>query len=413
MLIWRKRFALLFSLILAAAGSVSCNKETEPAVDLSRAESESAAVPDERDEIHFNLVGEDTLEISGHGELKEIHDEYWGEDGEKSKYRIQTLIIKEGITKVSLAGTSMEYVREIFLPDSLKEIDEKAFGGFDHLRQVSFGNGLKRIGKDAFESCCFLEQALLPDSVEEIGACAFEDDIRLKKIIIPASLLDWDQSVTRRCFGLKEVENHSGLSCDVYRFGKRITWRVEGKEVKAIPEGKTGTAEGAQIEIRYDLDGGVADGTLPRYFEFGTEMKIPGRVKKKGYEFVCWCENTFGFFMDTIEPGRKKASVFALWFRTYTVESRKKGEVTITVDTTGSYSGYEGFDIRYSENKDMSHAVYLSEGIMEKGSRTVKNLKSGQTYYFQIGAWGDAEWVEDDDSLNDQDWIGMRKVVVK
>lgn len=189
---------------------------------------------------------------------------------------------------------------------------------------------------------------------------------------------------------------------------------MEGKEVKAVPAGKTGVAEGDHIEIRYDLDGGVADGTLPRYFEFGTEMKIPGRVKKKGYEFVCWCENTSGFFMDTIEPGRKKASVFALWFRTYTVESRKKGEVTITVDTTGSHSGYEGFDIRYSENKNMSHAVYLSEGIVEKGSRTVKNLKSGQTYYFQIGAWGDAEWVEEDDnSLNDQDWIGMRKVVVK
>lgn len=411
---WHRRFVLLFSIVMVVVGSTSCKKEAEPALVLSGEENEPAAVPDEPDEIRFNLIDEETLEISGHGELKEIDHEYWCHDGEKNKYRIRTLIVKEGIIKVSFAGTSMEYVQEVFLPDSLKEIDEGAFGGFGHLRRVSFGNGLKRIGKGAFASCCFLEQALLPDSVEEIGAYAFRDDIRLKKIVIPASLLRWDQSAIRSCFGLKEVENHSALSCDMYRFGKYVTWRVEEKEVKAIPGGKTGMAEGAEITIQYDLDGGVADGMLPRYFQFGTEMKIPGCVKKEGYEFICWCENTLGFFMDTIEPGRKKAAVFALWFRAYTVESRKKGEVTITVDTTGSYSGYEGFDIRYSANKDMSHAVYLPKGIVEKGSRTAKNLKSGQIYYFQIGGWGDSEWVEEsDNSLNDQDWIGMRKVVVK
>ena len=86
----------------------------------------------------------------------------------------------------------------------------------------------------------------------------------------------------------------------------------------------------------------------------------------------------------------------------------------ITVDTTGSCSGYEGFDIRYSASEDMSHALYLPEGIINKGSRKVENLKSGETYYFQVGGWGDSEWTEeDDDSLNDQDWMGKRKVVVK
>ena len=371
-------------------------------------------VPGKREEINFRLVDDETLEVSGYGEWKEVDDQYWYEYDEKNKYQIRTLIVKEGITKISLAGTRMEYVQEVFLPDSVKEIGERAFWGFSDLRRVSFGNGLKKIGKGAFEGCQFLKQALLPDSLEEIGAYAFEDDIRLEKIVIPSSLLQWDKSAIRRCPSLKEVENHSALSCEMYRFGKCITWLVNGKEVKTIPARNTGSAVGAKKPVYYDLNGGKACGILPQYYQFGTEIKLPDCVKKKGHEFICWCDDKLGFFVDTIEPGRKKASVSALWFRTYTVESRKKGEVMITVDTTGSCSGYEGFDIRYSASEDMSHALYLPEGIINKGSRKVENLKSGETYYFQLGGWGDSEWTEeDDDSLNDQDWMGKRKVVVK
>ena len=266
----------------------------------------------------------------------------------------------------------------------------------------------------ACQDCQYLEQAVLPDSVMEIGPYAFADDIRLEKIVIPASLRQWDQSVIRRCPGLREIENRSGLVCGVYRYDKCIIWFVEGKEVKAIPGHTMGTAVGKKIPIQYDLDGGTACGTLPRHFQFGNEMELPDCVKKKGYEFICWCDDKLGFLADRIEPGRKKAAVFAMWFLTYTVESRKKGEVTITVDATGANDSYEGFDIRYSVSDDMSHARYLPNGIVEKGSRTVKNLKSGETYYFQLGGWGDAEWVEESEvSMNDQDWMGKRKVVVK
>ncbi len=120
-------------------------------------------VPEEvsgkREEINFRLVDDETLEVSGYGEWKEVDDQYWYEYDEKNKYQIRTLIVKEGITKISLAGTRMEYVQEIFLPDSVKEIGERAFWGFSNLRRVSFGNGLKKIGKGAFEGCQFLKQA--------------------------------------------------------------------------------------------------------------------------------------------------------------------------------------------------------------------------------------------------------------
>ncbi len=415
MLFWHKRFICLFLLIMTAiAGVVACKKEDEPAAVSHEREKVPEEVSGKREEINFRLVDDETLEVSGYGEWKEVDDQYWYEYDEKNKYQIRTLIVKEGITKISLAGTRMEYVQEIFLPDSVKEIGERAFWGFSNLRRVSFGNGLKKIGKGAFEGCQFLKQALLPDSLEEIGAYAFEDDIRLEKIVIPSSLLQWDKSAIRRCPSLKEVENHSALSCEMYQFGKCITWLVNGKEVKKIPARNTGSAVGTKIPVCYDLNGGKACGILPQYYQFGTEIKLPDCVKKKGHEFICWCDDKLGFFVDTIEPGRKKASVAALWFRTYTVESRKKGEVMITVDTTGSCSGYEGFDIRYSASEDMSHALYLPEGIINKGSRKVENLKSGDTYYFQVGGWGDSEWTEEaDDAMNDQDWMGKRKVVVK
>lgn len=68
-----------------------------------------------------------------------------------------------------------------------------------------------------------MEQAVLPDFVTEIGPYAFRDDIRLEKIVIPASLRQWDRSVIRRCPGLREIENHSGLVCEAYQYDKCIT----------------------------------------------------------------------------------------------------------------------------------------------------------------------------------------------
>lgn len=56
-----------------------------------------------------------------------------------------------------------------------------------------------------------------------IGPYVFGDDIRLEKSVISAFLRQWDQSVIRRCPGLREIENHSGLVCEAYQYDKCIT----------------------------------------------------------------------------------------------------------------------------------------------------------------------------------------------
>lgn len=64
-------------------------------------------------------MDDETLEISSFREVREIDDQYRYGDGEKNEYQNRTLIVKEGIIKLLLAGTKMEYMQEVFLPDSL------------------------------------------------------------------------------------------------------------------------------------------------------------------------------------------------------------------------------------------------------------------------------------------------------
>ncbi len=59
-------------------------------------------------------MDDQTLEISVFGEVREIDDQYWYGDGEKNEYQNRTFIVKEGIIKLSLAGTNWSICSKYF-----------------------------------------------------------------------------------------------------------------------------------------------------------------------------------------------------------------------------------------------------------------------------------------------------------
>lgn len=337
----------------------------------------SITYAEETDTIRYEVIDGDTLVISGMGEVNSVVDF----DKKEKKSHIKKLIIREGITKISITQAYLLHLEKIVLPDTLVEIGDHAFMCNDYLKEIAFGKNLEKVGNNAFAGCDNLRQVVLPDTVTEIGYSAFSDCAQLKRIVLPASLSSWDITVVEYCPALREVVNRSQLSCEIPWYKKYVTWKVGKKETRIIPPGKTGKSVGKKIPIRFNLMGGKAVGKLPESYRFGEEVKLPNCVKRDGYVFMGW--STFMYDSITkIEPDQKKAEFYATWYK-YKVESKKKGTATVTFDSTEAYLKFWDHAIRYSNNKNMDYysIVYCDK---RKGKVTIRNLWPGRTYYFQI-----------------------------
>lgn len=147
--------------------------------------------------------------------------------------RGDVLRISEGVTKISsVAGYKNQFLREIVIPSSLKEIKETAFQGSKRLTRVSYSNGvgsLKKIscyafdgckrlqsveilGKDtiighnAFSNCKALKHVVLGNGVMELRTWAFDNCPRLKSVTVPPSVV----RIKRHAFGMYTKSKKTG-----------------------------------------------------------------------------------------------------------------------------------------------------------------------------------------------------------
>ena len=79
-----------------------------------------------------------------------------------------------------------EYLEEVYLPQSLTSIGERAFMGCTNLKTIIIPDGVTSIGSYAF-SGCKITNIILPEGLKTIGDCAFSD-VPLEFVLIPTSL---------------------------------------------------------------------------------------------------------------------------------------------------------------------------------------------------------------------------------
>ena len=350
------------------------------------------------DMIRYQVIGGNTLVISGTGEVTSVLD--FDENVDRSQ--IKKLIIGEGITKISSTRTYLLHLERIVLPDTLVEIGDGAFFCNEYLKQIIFGKNLRKVGEDAFAGCEKLSEVALPDSVSEIGQTAFAECPRLKKIVLPASLSEWEPNVIDDCPALREIVNRSQQSCKIPWYKKYVTWIVDRKETRVIPPGKTGRSIGKKIPIKFHLMGGKKVGKLPKSYRFGEEVKLPECVKRKGYVFMGWSTSMYDS-IKKIEIGKKKAEFYATWYK-YKVESKKSGTATVTFNSTEAVLSFWEHAVRYSTDKNMGNwdIAYCAK---KKGKVTIRHLWPGRTYYFQICGKIDGDYPY-------EKWKAKRKVSI-
>lgn len=110
-----------------------------------------------------------------------------GDSAFASCYSLNTKI-PEGIQKIGGGSFSETGIAELTIPESVMEIDTRAFQGCKQLKIVKMGSGIKTVKDSVFSSCDELEMVMLSNKTEMIGWGAFYNCPSLKKIFIPKSV---------------------------------------------------------------------------------------------------------------------------------------------------------------------------------------------------------------------------------
>ena len=114
------------------------------------------------------------------------------------------------------------FLREIYMPDSVRIIGDSAFAKCKELKNVHFSNSLAIIGDSAFAGCESIQKVVLPKSVFIIGEGAFSSCTSLREIMLPLNLKTIKFETFYCCDEMKsivlpsnvvEIENNAFENC--------------------------------------------------------------------------------------------------------------------------------------------------------------------------------------------------------
>lgn len=114
--------------------------------------------------------------------------------------------------------TNYKHLREVWLPDTIKVIDEKTFYEFKNLTDLKLPSEIEYINDYAFYGCENLKKIYFPTSIKYIGKYAFSNCVKLKKISVPNDEARIDDHAFDRCYELEIVDLHPRL----YKIGHSV-----------------------------------------------------------------------------------------------------------------------------------------------------------------------------------------------
>jgi len=102
---------------------------------------------------------------------------------------------------VTPGGISGKYT----IPDSVERVSDYAFYGCAQLKDISLSDNIDQLGKYAFGYCNGITKIELPNRLVTIGDYAFSGSRALKKIVIPDSVTDMGMHTFQYCSELESV----------------------------------------------------------------------------------------------------------------------------------------------------------------------------------------------------------------
>ena len=185
-------------------------------------------------ELVNNCYDRERIVISGSGEMEDYAlytSGYTTSPWTYSSRNINSIIVEEGITRIgnnafvgdyagsvcriSLPSTlesigefafaqSLNHVKELTIPSSVKLLGECAFSGIG-VETVTIPGSISYIPEQAFSSCDNLKSVVMLEGVTRIGPDAFLWNEKLESVTIPASVTQIDQCAFSICEKLKTI----------------------------------------------------------------------------------------------------------------------------------------------------------------------------------------------------------------
>lgn len=125
--------------------------------------------------------------------------------------QLEEIHIPETVVTIGYNAFEGSGLKEVRLPNTLKELGDEAFMNCNKLKCVTITGKNVVIGKNAFSGCKKLETLKLPDNLKSIGNKAFYDCDVLKKVRIPASVKDIGTDAFGNCDRLSDVTFEKGF----------------------------------------------------------------------------------------------------------------------------------------------------------------------------------------------------------
>lgn len=147
--------------------------------------------------------------------------------GDTSK-EIEVLNISSKITKISShAFSGYDKLERVFIPDSVRIIEDEAFSECKQLKYVYLPKSItgENLGKGVFKNCPKLNNVIIPVDLTTIQESTFEGDKKLKEIKLNEKLLNINDKAFSRCSSLKSInipESVISIGKDAFQSCKRL-----------------------------------------------------------------------------------------------------------------------------------------------------------------------------------------------
>ncbi len=196
-----------------------------------------------------------------------------------------TYEIPGGFEKISDSAFFNSSLKEIIVPDSVKEIGDSAFFQCRNLESVRLPDGLQALEDTLFSNCTGLKNVNIPDSVKSINYGAFHGCLQLKEITITADVTEIGEDVFEDCGSSLVVKGIAGSNVQKYCEAKGISFEAIDSVPASVPVSSTPASESLFEYAR--RAGGAAE--ITKYLGDAEVVDIPAELDGYKVMFIGEC----------------------------------------------------------------------------------------------------------------------------
>ncbi len=126
--------------------------------------------------------------------------------------KLDKVTLHSSVTRIDDFAFYYLPIKEIELPESVKELGGYIFGSCDELEKVTFPSSLESVGNGLFSGCESLPEIIIPECMTEIKKSMFFGCNAITSVEIPSRITAIGESAFSSCISLKEVKLHEGVT---------------------------------------------------------------------------------------------------------------------------------------------------------------------------------------------------------